>query len=168
MNIRCETLQDYPSIAQVNILAFGQENEAKLVESIRASDYYIPELALVAEVQDVIVGHILFSYIDLLGAETFKVLGLAPLAVIPQFQNQGIGTQLVKTGLEIAIMKEAALVVVLGHPQLYSRFGFRPSIDYQIEPPFPVPTDVFMVKTLPKYQQKYQGKIIYPAAFNEV
>jgi putative acetyltransferase len=99
MDIRGESLPDYAAIAEVNILAFGQENEAKLISEIRCSQGYIPELSLIAEVDNIIVGHILFSYIDLIGEESLEVLGLAPLAVVPQFQRQGIGSALVKAGL---------------------------------------------------------------------
>ncbi|MEH2282760.1 MAG: N-acetyltransferase [Nostoc sp.] len=168
MNIRCETLPDYPAIAEVNTLAFGQENEAKLVEKIRDSDRYISDFSLVAEVENVVVGHILFSYIDLVGEETLEVLGLAPLAVRPQFQRQGIGSALIKAGLETAEAKKEAIVIILGHPEFYTRFGFQPSVVYEIESPFPVPEEFFMVKPLQKYQNMYKGKVIYPAAFDEV
>jgi putative acetyltransferase len=168
INIRCEKLSDYTVIAEVNTLAFGQENEAKLVDKIRCSDRYIPELSLVAEVENVVVGHILFSYIDLVGEETLQVLGLAPLAVHPQFQRQGIGSTLIKVGLEIAEANKEAIVIVLGHPEFYTRFGFQPSVVYEIESPFPVPEDVFMVKLLQSYQKTYKGKVIYPSTFDAV
>ncbi|WP_375478842.1 GNAT family N-acetyltransferase [uncultured Nostoc sp.] len=168
MNIRCETLSDYTAIAEVNTLAFGQENEAKLVEKIRYSDRYISELSLIAEVENVVVGHILFSYLNLVGEETLQVLGLAPLAVYPQFQTQGIGSALIKAGLEIAEVKKEAIVIVLGHPQFYTRFGFQLSVVYEIESPFPVPEEFFMVKALQNYQKQYKGKVVYPDAFNEV
>ncbi|AFY34960.1 GNAT family N-acetyltransferase [Calothrix sp. PCC 7507] len=168
MNIRCETLLDYPAIAEANILAFKQENEAKLVEEIRNSDCYIPELSLVAEIAGAVVGHILFSYIDLVGEETLQVLALAPLAIHPQFQRQGIGSALIAAGLEKADIRGEAIVIVLGHPQFYTRFGFEPSVRYEIESPFPVPDDVFMVKPLQSYQPKYKGKVIYPPAFGDV
>ncbi|MEH2179793.1 GNAT family N-acetyltransferase [Nostoc sp.] len=168
IHIRCETLLDYTAIAEVNTLAFGQENEAQLVEKIRYSDRYISELSLVAEIENVVVGHILFSYIDLVGKETLQVLGLAPMAVNPQFQRQGVGSALVQTGLEKAHTKGEAIVIVLGHPQFYTRFGFQPSVVYEIESPFPVPEDVFMVKPLQSYQKKYKGKVVYPAAFDGV
>jgi putative acetyltransferase len=165
MDIRCESSADYAAIAEVNILAFGQENEARMIEEIRCSQGYIPELSLVAEVDGTIVGHILFSYIDLIDQESLKVLALAPLAVIPQFQRRGIGSALVQAGLEKANAIKEALVIVLGHPHFYTRFGFQPSVNYKITSPFQVPEDVFMVKPLQSYQEKYQGKVIYPPAF---
>lgn len=114
---------------------------------------------------DVIIGHILFSYIDLVNDVTYKVLGLAPLAVRSQFQKQGIGSALVREGLTRANVMEESIVIVLGHPQFYNRFGFEPSICYGIEPPFPVSEDFFMVKQLKHYQPKYKGKVVYPPAF---
>ncbi|MDZ8262553.1 N-acetyltransferase [Nostoc sp. ChiQUE01b] len=168
INVRCETLLDYTAIAEVNTLAFGQGNEAQLVEKIRNSNRYISDLSLVAEVENIIVGHILFSYIDLVGEETLQVLSLAPLAVRPQFQRQGIGSALIKAGLEIAEAKKEAIVIVLGHPHFYIRFSFQPSVVYEIESPFPVPEEFFMVKVLQNYQKNYKGKVVYPDAFDEV
>ncbi len=168
INIRPETLTDYPAIAQVNTLAFGQNNEAKLVERIRHSHRYIPELSLVAEIEGMVVGHILFSYIELAKEQTLQVLGLAPLAIRPEFQKQGIGSALIKAGLEIAETKKEAIVIVLGHPEFYTRFGFQTSVLYGIESPFPVPEEFFMVKPLQSYQERYQGKVVYPPAFDGV
>jgi putative acetyltransferase len=166
MNIRCENRSDYPAIAELNRLAFEQENEAKLVESIRHSDCYIPELSLVAELNGAIAGHILFSYINLVGQENLQVLGLAPVAVRPEFQRQGVGSALVRAGLEAAEARGELMVIVLGNPQFYSRFGFESSVSYGIESPFPVPAEVFMIKPLKNYQGKYRGKVVYPPAFN--
>ncbi|MGB3205131.1 MAG: N-acetyltransferase [Crinalium sp.] len=168
MNIRCEQPSDYSAIAQVNIQAFQQENEARLVEKIRHSERYIPELSLVAEVDEVVVGYILFSYIDLVGNQHFQVLGLAPLAVLPNFQRQGIGSALVEAGLAKAEEMGCAIAIVLGYPEFYSRFGFEPSIHYGIESPFPVPKNAFMVKPLKDYHRKYRGKVVYPLAFRGV
>ncbi|MUL37763.1 GNAT family N-acetyltransferase [Gloeocapsopsis dulcis] len=166
--IRCENLLDASAIYNIHTQAFERENEAQLVKSIRHSERYIPQLSLVAEVDNTVVGHILFSYIDLVGEETLRILGLAPLAVVPQFQGEGIGSALIRIGLETADTMGESLVIVLGHPQFYSRFGFQPSVNYDIESPFPVPEDVFMVKPLANYQEKYQGKVVYPPAFQEV
>ncbi|PIG91729.1 N-acetyltransferase [Gloeocapsopsis sp. IPPAS B-1203] len=165
--IRCENLLDASAIYNVHTQAFERENEAQLVKNIRHSDRYIPQLSLVAEVDNTVVGHILFSYIDLIGEKTLRVLSLAPLAVVPQFQRQGIGSALVQVGLETADTMGEALVIVLGHPQFYPRFGFQPSVNYGIESPFPVPEDVFMVKLLTNYQG-FKGKVVYPPTFQEV
>ena len=86
------------------------------MQEIRKGDRYIPNLSLVAEVDGVIIGHILFSYIDLVNEVTYKVLGLAPLAVRSQFQKQGIGSALVREGLTRANVMEESIAIVLGHP----------------------------------------------------
>jgi putative acetyltransferase len=168
MIIRCETLQDYPKITEVVTLTFGQPNEAKLVEEIRSSDYYIPELSFVAEIDGNIVGHVLFSYIHLVNKETLLVLALAPVGVHPQFQNQGIGSAMVEYGLEKADAFGEALVIVLGHPSFYNRFGFVSSTNYNIKSPFEVPPEAFMVKPLKNYEPKYIGEVVYPQAFHSV
>ena len=175
INIRGETPLDYAIVAEIYQLAFGQENEGNLVDSIRKSDRYIPELSLVAELDGRVVGHILLSYIDLVGSSNWRVLGLAPIAVTPQFQNQGIGSALVQAALAAAEAMGELLVIVLGHPQFYSRFGFEPSVGYGIESPWAVPEEVFMVKLLKcdawvgrSHRGDYRGKVIYPSVFNEV
>lgn len=168
MNIRCENRCDYQAIAELYQVAFERSSEANLVELIRLSERYIPELALVAELDGAVVGHILFSYIDISGQENWQVLSLAPLAVQPEFQRRGIGSALVRVGLEAASVRGESLVIVLGHPQFYSRFGFESSAGYGISSPFPVPKESFMVKPLKNYHRRYTGKVIYPPAFNEV
>jgi putative acetyltransferase len=168
MNIRCETSPDYPKITEVITAAFGQPNEAKLVEAIRNSENYIPELSLVAEIDGNIVGHILLSYIHIVSKEILPVLALAPVAVSPQFQNQGVGTALVQYGLEKADKLGEALVIVLGHPSFYPRFGFVQSTYYGIKSPFDSPAEAFMVKPLRNYEIKYIGKVVYSKPFQSV
>ncbi len=165
MKIRPEQPLDYQGIAETILQAFEQDNEVRLVQEIRKSDRYIPNLSLVAEVDGVIVGHILFSYIDLVNDYvTYKVLGLAPLAVKSHFQKQGIGSALVREGLIQADAMGEFIAIALGNPQFYNRFGFKPSICCGIESPFPVPEDFFMVKTLNNYRDQ-KGKVVYPPAF---
>lgn len=165
MNIRCENCLDHQAIAELYRLAFKRESEAQLVDLIRHSDRYTPELSLVADLNGTIVGHLLFSYI-VLGQENLQVLGLAPMAVQPEFQRQGIGSALIRAGLAVAEVRRELMIIVLGNPQFYSRFGFESSVNYGIESPFPVPKEVFMVKPLKNYQERYRGKIVYPPAFN--
>ncbi|WP_229640143.1 GNAT family N-acetyltransferase [Waterburya agarophytonicola] len=167
IKIRLEEAQDYSNIFQLNSLAFGQENEAELIEKIRKSDRYIPELSLVAELDSKIVGHIIFSYIDLVDRETTLVLALAPIAVLPEYQNRGIGSLLITTGLEIAEKIQIPMVIVLGNPKFYNRFGFKPAINYGIKSPFDVGDEYFMVKFFNSDRHKYKGKVIYPITFNE-
>ena len=168
LKIRPESDRDYEEIAKVNDLAFDRDNESKLIKSIRNSDRFIPELSLVAELDNKIVGHIMFSYIDLAYEQTVKVLALAPIAVLPKYQHQGIGSLLVKTGLEKAKRMQAPMVVVLGEPEFYHRFEFKPASKYSIDSPFDIPDEYFMVKFLTDEDRNYSGKIKYPAAFSEV
>src|SRR5262245_58243323 len=118
--IRRETAADLHSIRHVNRLAFGQDAEARLVDALRDGGYV--RLSLVAEEAGQIVGHVLFSDLPILSdTGTVSALALAPLAVLPEFQNQGIGSALARRGLEVCKDQGHRIVVVLGHPAFYPR-----------------------------------------------
>ena len=168
MNIRLENQTDYQAIAQIHELAFGQKNEAYLVEKISVSPYYIPELSLIVEFDNSVIAHLMLSYIHLVNQETFQVIGLAPVSLHPNFQNKGIGSNLVNNAINKANGLGEALVIVLGHPQFYSRFGFKPSTNFDIKSPFSVPEENFMAKPLTNYLSKYKGEVVYPEAFQSV
>jgi len=113
--IRKEEEKDYRNIYEVNKLAFGQENESKLVEKIRRGNNFIPDLSFLADINGRIVGHILFSKIKIIGSSIFETLALAPMAVIPEFQRMGIGSELIKKGMEKAKELRFNSIIVLGH-----------------------------------------------------
>ncbi len=165
MHIRPECPKDFDAIHYVVAAAFGQPDEADLVRRLRESDCYVPELALVAEEGDEIVGHVMLTYAELGGSK--RVLSLAPLAVTPDRQRDGIGIALTKAALQRADERNEPLVVVLGHPEYYPRFGFEPARAHGIEPPDDaIPDDVFMVVRLKAYDPSLRGRITYPAAFD--
>ncbi|WP_243354384.1 GNAT family N-acetyltransferase [Bacillus litorisediminis] len=170
-SVRPEKNEDYAVIKEINDLAFNGEGEGKLIELIRGSDHFIPELSLVAEdIEGKVVGHILFSLVHI-QTETglIPTLALAPMAVLPAYQNQGIGSILVRSGLERAKELGYTHVVVLGHPHFYPKFGFIPSIKKGIESPFAVPAEVFMVTELAEGAlDQIHGKVVYPPAFEAV
>ena len=168
--IRGETPGDYDSIAVVNRRAFGQEEEGLLIANIRGSDGFDPPLSLVAEIEGDVVGHILFSPIHIeTESGDVPVLALAPMAVLPNFQKRGIGSQLVRTGLDISRQAGHAIVVVLGHPGYYPRFGFQQASQFGVRSPFDVPDDVFMVQGLiPGVLDAVSGVVRYPRAFDDV
>ncbi|MBT2636949.1 N-acetyltransferase [Bacillus sp. ISL-39] len=170
--IRPENTGDVTGIRELNVLAFNNgENEASLVELIRESEHFISNLSLVAVKDDgEIIGHILFSVIHLVTDEgTVATLGLAPMAVKPNYQNSGIGSDLVKEGIKACKDLGYEHVLVLGHPNFYPRFGFSPTSQFGILPPFPVPEEVFMALELKKDSLTgLQGKIEYPPAFHAV
>lgn len=170
--IRQEKSGDYSEIREINLRAFeNEENEARLVELIRDSEQFIPELSLVAVKDDgEVVGHILFSIINLVTKQgNVPTLGLAPMAVKPDYQNSGIGTALVYEGLRVCKDLGYKHVFVLGHPNFYPRFGFSPASQFEIDSPFPVPDEVFMALEIKKGSLAgLQGRIEYPPAFNAV
>lgn len=150
--IRQESPADREAVYELNKAAFGQETEAKLVEALRAGPAYIPELSLVATSEGEVVGHILFSRIkirDGKGGE-WDSLALAPMAVLPALQHQGIGSQLVRQGLAAAQQLGHRSVLVLGHEHYYPRFGFEPARKWNIRAPFDVPENLFMATELVK------------------
>lgn len=168
ITIRHERTEDISAIRDINISAFDTCAEADLVDALRGGDAY--ELSLVA-VQDAqtVVGHILFTSVTIESeGSSFGALGLGPMAVLPSHQRKGIGSLLVETGLEEGLSKGHAAVVVLGHPEYYPRFGFIPSIKYNIKSEFDVPPEVFMVKDLRKGALTGHGGIVkYNSEFNK-
>ena len=135
--VRKESTADVPAIYKVNERAFGQPGEANLVDALRAKGKAV--ISLVAENDRQIIGHILFSPVTLEPAnKELFALGLAPMAVLPEFQNQGIGSLLVRAGLEECRKQGCDFVAVLGHPTYYPRFGFVPSINFNIKSEYDV------------------------------
>jgi putative acetyltransferase len=145
--VRTETIKDHESIRRVNELAFGRQNEADLVDALRANA--CAYVSLVAVVDEQVVGHIFFSPVSI-KSETndFTAMGLAPMAVLPSYQNQGIGSQLVREGLKECQRLGENIVAVLGHPNYYPRFGFVPASLKGLRSEYDVPNEVFMVAEL--------------------
>jgi len=146
IEIRCETPDDYADIRRVNTLAFERDNEATLVDRPRAVQ---PHISLVAVEDGQVIGHIFFSPMSVeSGDGAFTALGLAPMAVLPESQNQGTGLQLVKRGLEECRVLNYNVVFVLGRPHYYPRFGFSPAKAKGVSCEYPVPDEVFMIVEL--------------------
>ena len=133
--IRPETATDHEAIRHVNRLAFGQDGEARLVDALRDGGYV--RVSLVAERAGQVVGHILFSDLPITtGAGTVAALALAPMAVLPELQRQGIGSALLRRGLEACRQQGHRVVLVLGHSHFYPRFGFSPKLAAHLESHF--------------------------------
>ena len=148
ITIRAEHPQDFAGVRYVNELAFGQPLEANLVEKVREG---CPEaLSLVADEGDRVVGHILFTPVVVeQGTRRTLGMGLAPMAVVPERQRQGIGSQLVRRGLEILRQRACPFVIVVGHPDYYPRFGFEPASKYELRCQWEsVPNQAFMAMIL--------------------
>jgi putative acetyltransferase len=164
--IRAERVANRSAISSVTAAAFGKQREARLVDAIRASDNFVPELSLVAELDGEIVGHVLLSYVGIEG-DSQRVLELGPMSVSPEQQRRGIGSALVRKVLQLADGRGEPLVLVLGHPWFYPRFGFRPASELGIGAPFPdLPDEVFMAVTLSGYDGAISGRVVLPPAFD--
>jgi putative acetyltransferase len=136
--VRAETPDDLEAIREVNRHAFGQEDEARLVDALRDGNY--ARLSLVAERGGRVVGHILFSDLPIVTqAGTLPALALAPVAVLPEYQRQGVGSRLVRAGLRACAESGHKIVVVLGHPDYYPRFGFSAQLAERLKSPFSGP-----------------------------
>ena len=146
MLIRLEEEKDWKAVYELNKSAFESDAEAKLVDALRTATN--PYISLVSEIDSNIVGHILFTSVLLSGHQDLKIMGLAPMAVLPEHQKKGIGSELVNSGLKSCISLGFGAVVVLGHPTYYPRFGFFPSTRYSIRSEYDAPKDVFMVLEL--------------------
>ena len=168
LTIRIERPEDASPVRLVNQLAFGQPVEADLVERLRQAG--TDSLSLVAE-DDMVVGHILFTSVVIESAGRRVLgLGLAPMAVVPDRQRQGIGSQLVKRGLAILRERGCPFVVVVGHPDYYPRFGFEPASKHGLVSQWEsVPDAAFMVVVLDAHAMAgVSGVARYREEFNEV
>ena len=172
LTVRQETPNDFNEVFEINQIAFGQDNEARLVDALRRNPtVFIPELSLVATDNNKIVGHILLTKIIIKddNGNLNESLGLAPMAVRPEFQKSGIGGQLIKQGLKVAKDLGFTSVIVLGHEHYYPKFGFEPADKWKIKAPFDIPSDVFMAIELVKDGLKnISGTVIYPKEFETV
>ncbi len=137
------------------------------MDALRASAAFIPELSLVAVESSEVVGHILFTRLTVRDAsDEHPALALAPMGVLPARQNRGIGSALVRRGLEDARGLGHRLVIVLGHPEYYPRFGFQPAAPLGIQSPFEAPSEAFLVAGLDSGAlEGVHGRVEYPPEF---
>jgi putative acetyltransferase len=161
--VRKETPEDLEAIREVNRRAFGQEDEARLVDALRDGGYV--RLSLVAEEDGQVIGHILFSDLPIATqASTVHALALAPMAVLPARQRQGVGSRLVREGLRACAAAGHRAVVVLGHPDYYPRFGFSARLAERLKAPFSGPA--FMaLELVPGALENVTGEVRYPPPF---
>ncbi len=169
ITIRQERSGDEAAISVVVEAAFGQPSEARLVELLRASPSFIPELSLVAEMGGRVVGHVMVTtaVVDD-GVERRPVANLAPLAVAPELHGQGIGSALMRAVIAEAEERGEPLVLLQGHPTYYPRFGFEHALPLGIEIELPdwAPSEAAQVLKLRRYDPAIRGRVVYPPAFD--
>ena len=161
--VREEVAADCAAVRQVHRDAFGGDEEARLVDALRDEGYV--NVSLVAETAGRIVGHVLFSRLPIETARgTVEALSLAPLAVHPACQRSGIGSRLVREGLRICRERGHRIVVVLGHPEYYPRFGFSPALAERLKSPYS--GAAFMaLELVPGALDGVEGEVRYPPPF---
>lgn len=162
--IRPETGHDHRAIRTINQAAFGSDAEADLVDALRDGGYV--EASLVAESDGLIVGHILFSKLPIVTEfETVDAVSLAPMAVIPSQQRRGIGTRLVEAGLAACRAQGHRIVLVLGHPSFYPRFGFTAALAEPLQSPFGAGEAWMALELESRALQGIEGRVEYPPPF---
>jgi putative acetyltransferase len=163
--VRAEQLGDAAAVRAINRAAFTTPFEADLVDALRVQAS--PLVSLVADADGAIVGHILFSPVTIAARDDLAVMGLAPMAVLPSRQRAGIGSTLVRAGLDRCRALARRAVVVLGHPAFYPRFGFVPASRFALRCEYDVPDDVFMAMELqPDALKSAHGLVRFHPAFS--
>ncbi len=167
--IRVEIPADRAAVDDLVEEAFGDPSVKRLVQLIRASEHWLPELSLVAERDGEILGHVLFSTTDLATDHgPVPILLLSPLAVRPSAQRSGVARALVETGLAAAERTDYGVVVLEGDPRLYRRFGFEPATPFGIKRPSEkIPDAAWQAHRLAGYHAGLRGQVSYPSAFWE-
>lgn len=162
IEIREERPADVDAIGRVNSLAFGREEEGQLVDVLRARAAVL--LSLVAVAGDTIVGHVLFSPATIAGVDG---AALGPMAVAPAYQRHGIGSRLVRAGLDRLRSQACPFAVVLGYPDFYPRFGFAPASHLGLTCQWDVPPEVFMIAVLEDaVSGRLHGHVAYRPEFS--
>ena len=164
--IRPERPQDKVAIFALNQQAFKRQEEGRLVDALR--DQASPLVSLVAIADKAVIGHIMFSPVTVEHARRAPdlMMGLAPMAVLPRHQGKGVGSLLVRRGLDACRDVGCGAVVVLGHPSYYPRFGFVRASQFNLRCEYPVPEDVFMaIELMPCALDGCQGLVKYHPAF---
>ena len=149
IEIREELPGDIAAVREVNKRAFGQDQEANIVDALRSNGAVL--LSLVATLDGQVVGHIMYSPATIGEQETGASVtgaGLAPMAVLPEHQRRGIGGKLIEAGTQKLKAKGCPFIIVLGHPNYYPRFGFTPASTFGIKCEWDVPPEVFMLLVL--------------------
>ena len=167
LHIRAETPADYQAIYALTQAAFAEMehadgDEQDLVERLRKSVGYMPELSLVAEGDGQLVGHIMFTELPI---GDFPALILGPVSVLPKFQKQGIGGALIEEGHRIAAALGYDLSVLLGHETYYPRFGYEPIAEHGITFPVDASPECMMVKFLTEEGKAVKGAAVFPPEF---
>ena len=163
--IRIETEADQAAIRDIHVNAFSAEAEADLVEELRGDGHV--RLSLVAEINSELVGHILFSAMSLKGENgVVDALALAPLAVRPEWQRRGIGSHLVENGLEQCRNAGHQIVLVVGHPKFYVRFGFSNKMAKPISSPYSG-SSFMALELTPHALRGVRGQAHYPQPFTK-
>ncbi|MFJ8310063.1 MULTISPECIES: GNAT family N-acetyltransferase [unclassified Streptomyces] len=160
---RPEAPADRAAVRAVNLAAFPTAHEADLVDALRADPAWIPGLSMLATAPDgTVAGHALLTRCRVDGA---PALALAPVAVVPEHQRTGAGSAVVRAALDAARLLGEDLVLVLGHPDYYPRFGFTPASGFGIRAPFDVRDEAMMALRLKADGPVPTGVIRYPAPF---
>jgi len=150
MLIREATSEDTAALLHVHKLAFGQDEEAILVEALLSDPSAQPVLSLLAQDNETVVGHVLFTSVGLIGPiEPLSAAILAPLAVVPFAQRSGVGRALIERGCEVLAARGVQWLFVLGDPKYYNTRGFTAALPHGLQAPYEIqPEDAWMVRAL--------------------